>query len=1119
MAEVTMIGWLVSPIIKIVIEKAQSYMASQYKGVTSARGELARLASTLTQIQTVVAAVERRPAKDPNQAAWLRQLRDAVYEAEDVLDDFDYELLEARVGSGGKVSGFASSSIKIGKRLIGADECANKLREILKKLDNINTTTETLLHVVKLNVSTENLRPKIAWERVTSSLLTEVKVFGRDKERDEIIGVLLMPVKGSVRGDRSIPVLPIVGVGGVGKTTLAQLVYNDRRVEEYFEVRMWVCVSDRFDEISITREILQSATDEKHDEVVNFDKLQRILKSMLLSKRFLLVLDDVRNDEEKRKWENKERWRKLLAPLQFGESGSRILVTTRMEMVAEMLDSMSPVFLKGLARDEYWLLFKKCAFGSEEFSRYPELQVIGREIAAMLNGSPLAAKAVGGRLKHNLDIKEWKTILEREVWDDIMPVLISSYQNLPVHLQRCFAYCSIFPKHWKFEPKKLVNLWIAQDFIRPSDTMERRMEDVGRDYFDDLLSRSFFQTLKQGYRTYYVIHDLMHDLAQSVSIDECCRIEGDRFNRRIPPTVRHISVTTNHLDQLKNTCELKNLRTVIVFKKSEFNVDHFQDDILRELKGLRALDLTGCDIEELQEAIGRFTHLRYLALCGTLKTLPESVSKLYHLQVLNMPKKCQLNSLPKDMSKLVSLRHLNIDSEYVSMISGIGKLTCLQGSLEFHVKNHRGQNIGELKDMKELQGQLTIKNLDDVMSKEEAAEADLLNKKHIKKLRLEWDSCRRTCRPIVDAEVLEGLRPNPSLKELHITRYQGASSPSWMETKWLWNLKSIYLTNCRRWEVLPPLGQLPFLKVLHIKEMSAVKQVGYEFYGIGEVKGFPSLRELHFDDMPEWVEWSGAADTQLFPRLRSLKISNCPKLMKLPPTPLLINFTIECAGLVSHLKLYRLHSSSSITFTLSTSSIMILHEGFLHRDHLRATKALNIRCCEDPVSVEGLREFISLRKLQIFQSYLMDKSLSTCLQELKSLSTLEIVDCPNVTSLPLPKELSHLTTLQELCVKGCQVLTSLVGLQALPSLERLIIERCPKLTSVSLPADMRSLSSLKKLSIMYCPQLQSLPENGLPTSIKSLCLIGCHPALAKQLNEKEGPDWGKVAHIPKLIIR
>ncbi|XP_073098893.1 putative disease resistance protein RGA4 [Elaeis guineensis] len=413
---------------------------------------------------------------------------------------------------------------------------------------------------------------------------------------------------------------------------------------------MWVCVSHRLNEILITREILQSATNEKHDEVVNLDKLQKILKRMVLSKRFLLALDD-----------------------------------------QEMSTGC-------YSRNVH----------PEEFSRYPELQVMGREIAARLNGSPLAAKAVGGRLKHNLDIKEWKTILEREVWDDIMPVLISSYQNLPVQLQRCFAYCSIFPKDWKFEPKKLVNLWIAQDFIQSGNMMERRMEDVGRDYFDDLLSRSFFQTLKQGYCTYYVIPDLMHDLAQSVSMDECCRIEGDRFNRRIPPTVRHISVTTNHLDldQLKNICELKNMRTVIVFKESDFNVDHFRDDILRELKGVRTLDLTGCDIEELQEAI-----------------------------------------------------------------AGIGKLTCLQGSLEFHVKNRRGQNIGEPKDMKELQGQLTIKNPDDVKSKEEAAEADLLNKKHIKKLRLEWDFCGRTCRPIADADVLGGLRPNPSLKELHITRY------------------------------------------------------------------------------------------------------------------------------------------------------------------------------------------------------------------------------------------------------------------------------------------------------------------------------------------------------------
>lgn len=150
-----------------------------------------------------------------------------------------------------------------------------------------------------------------------------------------------------------------------GKATLAQLVYNDPRVEQHFNLRMWVCFSDKFDEVNLTREIIQAAAanGENHDRIVNFARLQRILQENVASKRFFLVLDDVWKDKEKNEWENKEVWNKVLAPLQYGDRGSRILVTTRMKLVADMLNVRKPVLLTGLAEEDQWSLFKKSAFG------------------------------------------------------------------------------------------------------------------------------------------------------------------------------------------------------------------------------------------------------------------------------------------------------------------------------------------------------------------------------------------------------------------------------------------------------------------------------------------------------------------------------------------------------------------------------------------------------------------------------------------------------------------------------------------------------------------------------------------------------------------------------------
>uniref|UniRef100_A0A0A9DSC0 NB-ARC domain-containing protein n=1 Tax=Arundo donax TaxID=35708 RepID=A0A0A9DSC0_ARUDO len=225
-------------------------------------------------------------------------------------------------------------------------------------------------------------------------------------------------------------------------------------------------------------------------------------------------------------------------------------------------------------------------------------------------------------------------------------------------------------------------MWIAQGFIQMENGS---MEDLGNEYFKQLLARSFFHTLKQGNRTHYVMHGLIHDLAQMVSHYNCARVEGD-MSKSIPSTVRHLSVSRSSLPQLTKQCDLRRLHTLVVYKDSSVTLSTIPNDLFAELKNLRALDLTGCIISELPEAIGKLIHLRYIALPSTVKMLPESVSILLHLQTLDIPKKCQLDKFPEGMHQLVSLRHLGVDSKYISMIRGIGSLVKLQGSIEFHVK-------------------------------------------------------------------------------------------------------------------------------------------------------------------------------------------------------------------------------------------------------------------------------------------------------------------------------------------------------------------------------------------------------------------------------------------------
>ncbi|KAB1208972.1 putative disease resistance protein RGA3 [Morella rubra] len=190
-------------------------------------------------------------------------------------------------------------------------------------------------------------------------------------------------------------------MGGIGKTTLAQLVYNDDRVKEHFDLKAWVCVSNEFDVLKITKRILEklgSSTPggDRNDP----DCLQVALKENIMGKKYLIVLDDVWN-------ENPVVWEALTNPLRYGAQGSRIIATTRGIHVASVMRSTITYPLKQLPKEDCWSLFAKHAFRDDELGAYPELEEIGREIVKKCDGLPLAAKTIGSLLWSKLDINEW----------------------------------------------------------------------------------------------------------------------------------------------------------------------------------------------------------------------------------------------------------------------------------------------------------------------------------------------------------------------------------------------------------------------------------------------------------------------------------------------------------------------------------------------------------------------------------------------------------------------------------------------------------------------------------------------------------------------------------------
>ncbi|CAO2172572.1 unnamed protein product [Urochloa humidicola] len=1107
-------GWLLSPFLDSLSDQIRSCADDLFRYLPSgsASADLERLEYYLLRLRTFASAVERAQRRPPHDSkttllAWLNRLKDAADAADDILDDIRYRnLADSLAESSPDLGSILDAPGSVCSHLVSVcsdDHPLKRLPSVLDKLVTACADSAGIASLLGIDGADSAQRGSRLARSSSSIMPADDEFFGRRRELAVLVETLVGCDGSPHLSKQSVPVVAIVGDGGIGKTTLVQMALKIAIVQNHFDPVMWVCPSSHVDDVKLTMEILQAATEWKgdYDGIVNFDRLQKLLKSAVAGRRFLLILDDVWDDKEMETWQNRDRWKNLLKPLQCGKQGSRIVVTTRMMVVADMLGVRIPMMLGGLGPEEHWLLLKKYALGSKDSCEYEHLQRIGRRIALNLKGSPLAARVIGGMLSNTRNARDWNKMLEKDIHGDIVSELLPSYYHLPQHLQYCFAYCSIFPKNWKFERKKLIRMWIAQGFI--IETEDKSMEDLGIQYFKQLLERSFFHTIRQGNRTHYVMHDLIHDLAQMVSHCDYARIEGNT-NKKIPSTVRHVSVSSNFLPHLKKQCDLRRLRTLVVYKNSLMTSTTIPNEFLADIKSVRVLDLTGCPMSELPETVSCLIHLRYIALPDTITKLPESVSTLLHLQTLDVPKKCQLERFPEGLHRLVSLRHLGVDLKYIAMIRGIGSLVKLQGSIEFHVKTEHGHTLKELKDMKDLHGLLHIKNLENVKCKEEARNAQLSNKEHLKILKLEW-----SCAGSANDEVLGCLEPHGNLEELHIKRYKGESSPSWLEANTMSALKSLYLTNCRRWKLLPPLGQLSSLTVLHLKEMCSVTEIGTEFYGGG--KGiFPQLKDLEFDDMPSLVSWIGQNCDPFFPCLQKLKILNCPKLIKVPSLPPTTkSVTVERNQKIPNLKLNPYGSSKSGNFVLEISSASILSEGFLHQKHLEATEVLNIRGCWDLELADGFRLLASLRKLRLSQCNMDDEQLRLCLEHLTGLASLDIVDCQNITSFLLPIGSRHFKTLEHLCFQDCSMLSSLGNLESFVDLKSLIIERCISVTTESLPAELSGMTSLKKLSISHCPGFQSLPKS-MPLSLEFLHLIGCHPLLTQWLHERQGPEWERL---------
>ncbi|BAB92528.1 putative rust resistance protein [Oryza sativa Japonica Group] len=1043
--------------------------------------ELQELEATiLPQFQLVIEAAEKSPHKGKIER-WLRKLKAAFYDTEDVLDELEYDILKRVAEKGAQASLMVASSNSVPKPLHAASNKMSNLRpknrKLISKLEELKEIlVEAKAFHDQLGIQAGNSTELMVTAPIrpnTTTSFSSSNVVGRDEDRDRIIDILCKPVNAGGSMARWYSSLAIVGVGGMGKTTLAQHVYNDERVAQYFDARIWVCISRKLDVHRHTQEIIESAGKGECPRIGNLDTLQCKLRDILQeSEKFLLVLDDVWFDESKS--ETEWDWEQLLAPIASLQRGSKILVTSRRNALPAVLDCKKIFPLESLKDTDFLTIFKSHAFSGAETSDpwLREKLEIAKKISRRLGQSPLAAKAVGSQLSRKKDIATWRAALKNGNLSETRKALLWSYEKLDPRLQRCFLYCSLFPKGHQYEIDELVHLWVAEGLV-DSCYQNNRMEDIGRDYFNEMVSGSFFQPVSKTYvGTRYIMHDLLHDLAEALSKEDCFRLDDDKV-KEMPSTVRHLSVCVQSMTLHKQSiCKLHHLRTVICIDPLTDDGTDIFNEVVRKLKKLRVLYLSFYNTTNLPESIAELNHLRYLNIIKTfISELPRSLCTLYHLQLLQLNNK--VKSLPHRLCNLSKLRHLEAYDNRIDIlikadlpqIPDIGKLSSLQHMNDFYVQKQKGYELRQMRDMNELGGNLRVRNLENVYGKNEALEAKLHQKTRLKGLHLSWKHMGdMDIEGVSHFEILEGLMPPPQLERLTIEGYKSAMYPSWLlDGSYFENLESFRLVNCSELGSLPSNTELfGRCMALTLWDVPNVKTLSFLPEGLTSLSIdrcplllFSTNNELEHHDHSESsmrtdhlakhvliAEAGSGSDT------RSALLSEHSSMKQLA--------TLMCADISENLQTIKSNLEKERDEALVKEDTI---EAWLccHKERMRFIYSAKSGLPLVPPS--GLCE------LYLSSCSITDGALALCIGGLTSLRELSLTNIMTLTTLPSEEVLQHLANLNFLAIRSCWCIRSLGGLRAV---------------------------SIKEMRLFSCPSLElACGAEFIPLSLRRLCIYRC----------------------------
>ncbi|XP_042059151.1 putative late blight resistance protein homolog R1B-16 [Salvia splendens] len=750
------------------------------------------------------------------------QIREVVHEAEDIIESH----MVHHMLSGSDCVRFTLSTPDLQQVTRHLDSLMEQAEKLLEKGD------EKMLR--ELDSAMEQL--KLVDKKMPSSSSYSSKsavLVGIDED--------LMQLKDRLIGQqqKKLEIVPIVGMGGIGKTTLAQKLYEDPLIVDHFAYRAWATISQDYNMQQILKSLLRCITGKECDN--HTDELKDMLYKSLFSRKYLIVLDDL--------WSTRF-WDEIKMYFPSNNNGSRIVITTRESDVANHADSSRLQHqVQLLSESESWNLLHQLVFGEEECPLV--LQEIGRKIAKDCGGLPLAISVIGGllsKMERSEDV--WRKIGDNVIAaisgsdERCYSILSLSYNHLPNHLKPCFLYMGAFPEDYEIIGSRLVQLWVAEGFVKSNG--ERCLEEEAEDWLKSLVERNLFMVReykKNGKPKRYNMHDMLRDLCIRKCDEDKCMNGPNKFTfSNLRRMIFHTSVEMEDVNDSADSMTLT--RSVICIG---FHRAGFPSGALFAARLLRVLDLRDRPFSTFPAEIFEFVNLRLLRVRGYF-SMPRGISRLWNLQTLIAPH-CKFDE-PAELWKLSELRHLKVD--------------------EIELLKDEAMNYSVLK---KLQSIVSVK-----VPKDEATSLDgfLKSVPNIKKLLI--DDSLRTTSTAIDLSHLH------KLEILKFWFMRTISSPNGfghcLTVIFPCNIRKVVLMACEMilgaWRTLCALHKLEVLIIYNC----SFNETGYdEEWELADRDVFPSLQFLHLE-LLRIVRWK--ADETNFPRLRHLRVYHCSKLEEIP---------------------------------------------------------------------------------------------------------------------------------------------------------------------------------------------------------------------------------------------